>query len=258
MTIQPRVALVREVSSSIANCELTHLEREPIDLTRARSQHHEYTAALSALGCKVHLLPELAELPDAVFVEDVAIVLDEVAILTRPGAESRQAEVDAIAAALSPYREIQRLQAPATLDGGDVLRVGRTLFVGATPRTNGEGTGQLRSLVEPFGYTVVSVPVHGCLHLKSGATEIAPNTLVVNSRWLDTSLFVGLDLLEVDACEPWAANVLRIDEIVLAARAFPRTNERMAARGIALRTVAADELAKAEGGLTCCSLIFSR
>lgn len=252
------VALLREVSASIASCELSHLERSPIDLLRARQQHRDYADALAAIGCEVHVLPELADLPDAVFVEDVAIVLDEVAILTRPGAESRRREVDAIAGALAPYRDCLRAAAPATLDGGDVLRIGRTLFVGVTARTNGGGVEQLRRLVAPFGYLVIAVPVHGCLHLKSGATEIAPNTLVVNPNWLDVTPFAGLDLVAVDAAEPWAANVLRVGGTVLAARAFPRTNEKITARGIALRIVEADELAKAEGGLTCCSLVFSR
>ncbi|MEO8461275.1 MAG: dimethylargininase, partial [Dokdonella sp.] len=130
------VAITREVSPAMATCELTHLSRIPIDIALARKQHRAYCEALSALGCRVVSLPVEPDLPDSVFVEDVALVFDEVAVMTRPGAESRRTEGTAVANALSEYRNLLTTDAPATLDGGDVLRIGREIFVGVSARSN--------------------------------------------------------------------------------------------------------------------------
>lgn len=251
-----RIALVREVSDSIVECELTHLERTPVDPARAREQHNEYVAALEAAGCEVHELPALHDQPDAVFVEDCAVVVDELAVVTRPGAESRRGEVASVAEALGRWRRLERILAPATLDGGDVLRVGHTLFVGETPRTNAQGIAQLRALLAPLGYEVVAVPVTGCLHLKTGVTEVAPRLLLINPEWIDARPFGALERIAVDATEPMAANALRIGDAVVYPEAFPRTAARLAERGIHLTRVPADELGKAEGGVTCCSIVF--
>lgn len=263
----PRIALVRSVSDSIAACELTHLERTPIDAERARAQHADYCAALRASGCEVVEVPALHDQPDAVFVEDCAVVLDEVAVITRPGAASRRAEVETVATALARFRPLLRIADPGTLDGGDVLRVGRTLFVGETPRTNAAGIAQLRALLAPHGYAVVAVPVKGCLHLKtgvslvggalkSGVTEVAPGVLLINPEWVDPAAFAGFELIEVDPAEPMAANALQVGETLVYPESFARTAARLAERGIALRAVPADELGKAEGGVTCCSVVF--
>jgi len=252
----PRLALIRPVSASIVRCELTHLARQPIDLERARIQHHAYAAALAQAGCTVRTLAALDDQPDAVFVEDTAVVLDEVAVITNPGAASRRAEVDSVAAALAALRPLVRIHPPATLDGGDVLRVGRTLFVGRTPRTNAAGIAALAAVAGRRGYEVVPVAVEGCLHLKSGVGKVAPRTLLINRAWIDAAPFDGLELIGVDAAEPMAANALRLGERLIYPEAFPRTAEALGARGIALLTVAADELGKAEGGVTCCSLVF--
>ena len=155
------VAVTRPVSRSIADCELTHVARAPIDLTVARQQHAAYEAALETAGCRVVRLPELSDQPDAVFVEDAAIVLDEVAVLTRPGAASRRPEVKAMAEALAPFRRTVGIARPDTLDGGDVLRLGRTLYAGLTSRTTAAGIAQLRALVAPYGYQVEAVEVAG-------------------------------------------------------------------------------------------------
>lgn len=252
----PRIALVREVSAAILQCELTHLAREPIDLERARAQHRAYAAALAAAGCTVRWLPALDDHPDAVFVEDTAVVLDEIAVITRPGAASRRTEVESVATILDEHRQLVRLHSPATLDGGDVLRVGHTLFVGRTPRTNAAGIAALTAAVAPHGYEVVPVAVEGCLHLKTGVCEVAPHTLLINRAWIDSTPFALLELIGIDAAEPMAANALRIGDRVIYPNGFPRTAESLSARGIALLTVAADELGKAEGGVTCCSLVF--
>lgn len=250
------VAITREVSPSIARCELTHLEREPIDVELARAQHAAYEDCLRRAGCEVIRLPAEPGLPDAVFVEDLAIVLDEMAVVTRPGAASRRAEAGSVAEALARHRPVATLPAPATLDGGDVLRVGRTLYIGRTARTNGEGIARLAEVVAPFGYGVVEVPVEGCLHLKSAVTLAADGLLLVQAGWVSPAAFdPALEQLEVDPGEPYAANVLRVRETLIMPAAFPRTRERLESRGLRVTTVDVSELAKAEGAVTCCSLI---
>lgn len=251
------IALTREVPDRIAECELTHLERVPIDRARAAAQHDEYEAALRAAGCTVERLPPTPELPDSVFVEDAAIVFPELAVVTRPGAPSRRGETPSVAGVLSKYRPLRFIEAPGTLDGGDVLRAGRRVFVGSSTRTNAEGIAQLRALLVPFDYAVEAVETSGCLHLKSAATALADDWLLVNGAWIDLARFTGFRLTAIDRGEPFAANVLRLGDAVLCAAASPRTRARLDAEG--LQTVAVDvsELAKAEAGLTCCSLIVS-
>ncbi len=251
-----RIAITREVSPAINSCELTHVERQPIDFERARIQHREYERCLIGLGCRIHQMPADVHLPDSVFVEDTAVVLDEVAVLARPGVESRRRETDAMEQRLQGYRPLCRLHQPATLDGGDVLRVGRTLFVGQSSRTNAAGIAQLQQLVAPWGYSVVPVAVTGCLHLKSAVGEVAPGTVLVNPHWVAADVFGAYERIEVDDHEPPAANALRIGEAVVYPASCPRTRERLEARGIQVRTVDVSELAKAEGAVTCCCLII--
>jgi dimethylargininase len=251
------VALTRPIPDSLPACELTHVERVDIDLAAARTQHAAYERALTELGCEVQHITAAHDYPDSVFVEDTALVLDEVAVITRPGAASRRGETTAVADALTPYRRLEWLREPATLDGGDVLRLGRTLCVGEGSRTNAAGIAQLAAIVEPFGYAVRALAVRECLHLKSAVTEVAPETLLINRAWIDAAAFPGYATIEVDPSEPFAANVLRLGASVLSASRHRRTNERIAAAGIPLRSIDGSELAKAEGGLTCCSLIFT-
>jgi dimethylargininase len=250
------IALVREVSPAIASCELTHLDRIPIDPARAASQHTEYVKALAEAGCTVRWLAPTPELPDSVFVEDTAVVLDQLAVATRPGAESRRAEVVSVAAVLREFRPMHHIRHPGTLDGGDVLHAGRTLYVGETPRTNAAGIAQLREIVAAAGYDVRSVPVRGCLHLKSAVTSIDRNTLLINRDWTDASSFDGFRLVDIDPGEPFAGNALRVNETIIHAKEFPKTRDRLRHAGFLVRPVEASELAKAEGGVTCCSLIF--
>lgn len=252
------IAITREVSRSIIQCELTHLARTPIDVSRARHQHEQYRSALRALGLDVVSLPEEPDLPDSVFVEDAAIVLDEVAVLTRPGADSRKPEVDLVARALEPYRPLLRVSAPAMLDGGDVLVVGKKIFVGQTLRSNSASVEQLTALLKPFGYEVKGVPVTGCLHLKSGVSQVAQDTLLINPAWVDKSYFEGFRFIEVDPSEPAAANALMVEGTLIYPAAFGRTRTRLETAGRPIVPVEADELSKAEGGVTCCSLIFKR
>jgi dimethylargininase len=250
------VALTRAVPDSLAGCELTHLTRTPIDVAIAKAQHDEYQRTLAFLGCNVRLITPAPHLADSVFVEDAAIVLDDVAIITRPGASSRRDETAAVADAVSHYRPLRMIAEPATLDGGDVLRLSRTLYVGLGGRTNEAGVAQLADAVRPFGYEVEAVPIDQCLHLKSAVTEAAPRLVLVNPAWVDPGTFVDHDIVEVDLGEPFAANVLRVGDTVLSAVAHERTGARLAAAGLAVRCIDVSELAKAEAGVTCCSLIF--
>ncbi len=250
------VAITREVSRSIADCELTHVERIPIDLDVARRQHARYVVALEALGVRVVGLPELPDRPDAVFVEDTVIALDEVAVLTRPGAESRRAEVEAMASAIEPFRPVLRIDAPATIDGGDVLRLGRTLYAGRSARTNAAGIHALRALVADYGYEVREVDVAGALHLKTAVTQVSPDWILVNPAWVDPAVFEGYDPLTVDPDEPFAANAVLVNGALIHSTAFPRTQAMLRGHGLRVSGVDASELAKAEGGVTCCSVLL--
>lgn len=244
------------MSPEIGRCELTHLRREAIDAEVAAAQHRSYEEALVENGCRLRRLPPAPELPDGVFVEDTAVVLDEIAVVARPGAPSRRPEVGAVAEALESYRPLARIRSPGRLDGGDVLAVGRTLFAGRSTRTDAAGIEQLAAAVEPFGYRVVPVDFRGCLHLKSAATRVGPETVLANTARVRPELFAGLELIEVASDEPEAGNALWIDGVVIHPAGFRRTRSRLEARGLTVRPVELTELAKAEGGVTCCSLVF--
>lgn len=249
-------AIVREISASIASCELSFVSREPIDLPLAHAQHAAYQRALEALGCQLIVLPAEDALADAVFVEDVALVLDEVALMTRPGAASRRAEGRAVATVLRQHRPLLAIEAPGTLDGGDVMRVGKRIFVGQSARSNASAVDQLQALLAPHGYRVESVPMRDCLHLKSAVTAVSDDTLLINPQWVSATAFADFKLIEIDPAEPHAANALRIGDALVYPACFPRTQARLQAAGIEVRTVDVSELQKAEGAVTCCSLVF--
>ncbi len=254
-------AITREPSESLADCELSFVERRRIDLPRARSQHAGYCQALREAGVEVEILPAADELPDAAFVEDTAVVLDEIAILGAPGVQSRAAEVEAIAPVLGRHRALHRLAtAGATLEGGDVLRIGRTLYVGQSSRTNDLAIGELRALLEPRGCRIVALPVQGCLHLKTACTRIGDGTVLANPAWVDGSAFEadGLRVLQVDPGEPWAANALLAGETLLMPAGNPATLRTLRASGFRPVEVDIGEFQKAEAGLTCLSIVIGR
>lgn len=250
------VALVRDVSPRLADCVLTHLARVAIDVDRARSQHRDYCRLLAALGARVETLAPLPEDPDGVFVEDTAVVVDELAVLCRPGVASRQQETATMAAALARYRVVRTLPPDACLEGGDVMQLGRTLYVGRSGRTNAAGIEALQAHVAAAGYQVEGVDLDGCLHLKTACTFVPPGIVVANPSWVDPRVFHGISVLAVPDDEPFGANTLTLGGVTVVGAAFPVTAERLRQRGVATRTVDLSELAKAEGALTCSSVLL--
>ncbi|PYR53978.1 MAG: dimethylargininase [Acidobacteria bacterium] len=250
------MAITRDVSPALERCELTHLPRTTIDVGRARMQHAAYEQCLIEAVCPVERLVADATMPDSVFVEDIAVVFDELALITRPGAASRRVETPAVADALARYRTLRYIESPGCVDGGDVLVVGEHVFVGQSTRTNAAGIEQMRHILDPYGYTVEEVEVTGCLHLKSAVTALTADLLLMNRAWTDADRFARFTIVDVDPAEPLAANALPIGGLVIFPAAFPRTERRLAAQGFHVRTVDVSEFAKAEGGVTCCSLVF--
>jgi len=250
------IALTRGVSPTLGDCDLQELDREPIDVAKAIEQHRLYERCLEELGVRLIKLPADPRYPDGVFVEDPAVVLDEIAVLTRMGAESRRGEGESIAKGLAQYRPLQWIREPGTLEGGDVMRAGKTLYAGLSRRTNEEGIAQLREFIAPFGYQVIGVPVHGCLHLKSACCYLGDETILANRAWIDASFLAGFRIIDVPEDEPRGGNVLRVGETLILPEAFPKTRELLENSGFHVRTVDVSELAKAEGAVTCTCILF--
>ena len=256
-TPQQLVAITHVPSPRLEAGERTYVGHDSIDFGGALRQHAAYEDALRACGARVVQLDVNRDLPDCVFVEDTAIVLDEVAVMMSMGAESRRAEPAGIERALRSYRRIERVTLPATIDGGDVVRSGCALCAGESPRTNAEGIAALRETVGAYGYTVTNVPVRKCLHLKSACSALPDGSFLVNADWIDVSALPADRLVHVPAAEPWAGDVLVIGERIIVSDAFPETADLLRARGWAVMPVAVSEFAKAEGGVTCMSLVFT-
>src|SRR6202048_359461 len=249
-------AITRGVSPAIVNCELTFMTRAPIHLAKALEQHRAYEQVLEKFGAEVISLPAEPALADSMFVEDPAMVLDEVALIFPLGTESRRGEGASLAKVLSRVGEGKYVQRPGTVEGGDILRVGRNLFAGLSQRTNEVGIRQLQSIVGEYGYTVTAVPVNGCLHLKSAVTFLGRTTLLANRKWFDASCVSGFEWIDVAAEEPHAANALAFGDTVILPASFPLTRARIEARGFKVLPLDISELQKAESGLTCSSLLF--
>ena len=253
------LAFTRAVSPCIDQCALTHWERRPIDPLRAAEQHAAYERALADAGFEVVRLPELADDPDAVFVEDTAILVGAHAIITRPGAPSRRDEAESTANGLAPFFTVHRLDA-GNLDGGDVLKLGDCLYVGQSNRTDGEGTRALASVATPLGFRVVPIDLGHCLHLKTAVTLAGFDganrpILLANSDWVDPALFGDCQIIAVADGEPFAANVVRAGDCLLMAAGSPGTAGKLRARGFTVVELDLSELQKAEAGGTCMTLI---
>lgn len=250
-------ALVRDPSPEMERCALTFIERVPINFDVAVRQHQSYIEQLRKLGLHVAVAPALASCPDCVFVEDAAIVFDELSILTRIGNETRRAEHDGVVDYLPKDRPLHRIDTPGTIDGGDVVRVDKTLYVGISRRTNTAATEQLRQLLFPHGYTVLDVPIAGCLHLKTGCSYLGGNTLLINGDWIPRSAFPEFDFIEIPREEPFAANVLKIGNTLVCASSAPKTNQLLRSNGFDIAEIDISEYQKAEAGVTCMSIVFT-
>jgi dimethylargininase len=246
-------ALVRYPGPRLAAGMVTHVSRRQVNAGRARRQHEEYVSALAAAGWRIRPVTPADDQPDAVFVEDTVVVCDDLALLARPGARQRRAEVHGAEKAVRELGlELARIEAPATLDGGDVLQVGDTVYVGRSGRTNEEAFCQVARLLGALGRRVVSVAVTGCLHLKSAMTALPDGTLIGLPDRVDTSVLPGLRV----APEPTGAHVLPLgDGRVLLAASAPRTAERLTAEGYDVATVDISEFEALEGCVTCLSVL---
>src|SRR5947209_9127959 len=229
--LQMLTAITRAVSPAIVNCELSFIDRRPIDLMRAQEQHHAYEKLLESLGARVISLPAEPDLPDSMFVEDPVIVLDELAVILPLGTETRRREAPSLAQALGKFRKLEYVSLPGTLEGGDVLRIGRKTFVGLTRRSNVEGFRQLAAILARYNYEVIAVPVTGCLHLKSAVTHLGRNTLLTNRAWFDSEPLAGHEWIDVDPAEPHAANALAVGSTIIFPPSFLRPRHRIQARG---------------------------
>jgi dimethylargininase len=248
--------LTRRPSARMAEAELTHLARLPIDIMLAERQHGSYRTALAAAGAVGIDLPALDGYPDCAFVEDTLVALPELFVLCRPGAASRLGEVDSVAAALPSDRPVVRIEAPATVDGGDVLWMGRTLFVGRSTRTTDAGIAALARAVASFGYHVEPVSVGAALHLKTAVTALGPDRVLINPALVDDAPFRVFEAVRPDEREPFAGNCLQIGDRIFMQAAHPRTAGRVAAAGYAVELIDISEFAKAEAGLTCMSVLI--
>jgi dimethylargininase len=250
------LALTHVPSPNMAEGLRTYVGRAPIDHDLAARQHEDYCRLLRACGAEVRVLDVNRALPDCAFIEDTAVVLDEVAVLASMGDAARRAEPAGVEPELRKYREVHRVEAPATLEGGDVLRVGRTLLVGLSRRTNAAGVSALADVVGRHGYAVAGVPVRGCLHLKTACTALDERRLLVNPAWLEAGALRGFELVRVPAEEPWAANVLRVGDCVCVPAGHVRVADTLRELGLDVRLIDLSEFAKAEGGVTCLSLLL--
>jgi dimethylargininase len=249
-----RIALVRRPSPRMAGGLVTHIERSPVDAQVAERQHAAYVDALAANGWTIREVPPALDLPDSAFVEDTVVVAGSLAVLTNPGAPERQAEVAGTEEVIRALGlEIARIEPPGTLDGGDVLQVGETVYVGRGGRTNGEGIRQLREHLEPRGRTVVTVPLRTVLHLKSAVTALPDGTIVgADPSQLDTDPLP--ELREVP--EPGGSHVVVLDDhTVLMAASAPQTAAELEAEGLDVVTVDIGEFEKMEGCVTCLSVL---
>ena len=257
LTERMNVAITRGVSSALSQCEVTYVKRGAIDVALAREQHRHYSAALQWAGLRVVQLPALESHPDGCFVEDTAVVLDEAAIVTTMGSASRRAEVSSVEASLGEHRELHQVRLPATIEGGDVLRVGKTLFIGRSSRTNAEGIAAAEAIAGRYGYKVVAVEVQGCLHLKTAVTALTRDTLIINPEWIDASPFRAFRHERVSVDEPWSGNVLTANGRAILHAGHTRAAEAITRLGIEVRAVDVGEFMKAEAGVTCLSILLA-
>ncbi|UCC54768.1 MAG: hypothetical protein JSV68_12505 [Anaerolineaceae bacterium] len=248
-------AITRKPGRDFAKGLTTSDLGEP-DYARICQQHQAYINALQSQGLDVTVLEALPGYPDAYFVEDVAVVTGEVAVITAPGAEARKGEAEHIVAVLATYRPITRIQPPGTLDGGDVMMAEKRCYIGLSERTNEDGAAQLGQILRAYGYKCTAVPLAGGLHLKSDVNYIGRNTLLLTEPMFNVQAFDGFDKILVDEEEAYAANTLLVNGRLLTPQGFPRTKAKLLQAGFQIVEMETSELQKMDGGLSCMSLRF--
>lgn len=249
-------ALTRGVATSFATALSAKPRASPIDVALARQQVAAYRAALEALGVAVTTLAADERYPDCVFVEDTAMVADDLALIARSGAPSRRGESEAVAAALAPHFELAYVTEPATLDGGDCMRLGSTIYVGRSARTNAAGIARLDEAFAPRGFRVVAVDLPpDVLHLKCVCSPLGDGRVLLARATLPGSTF-DADIVWVAAEDGYAANAVAVGDRVIAAAEYPRCHDALAAAGFAIHPVPTSEVRKADGSLTCQSILY--
>jgi dimethylargininase len=251
------LAITHLPSPKMEHGERTFIGRDPIDFQLALRQHAEYHRLLLLCGASVQTLVVNSHLADCAFIEDTAVVLDEVAILCSMGTPSRLAEPMPIHAELGKHRRAIPIEPPATLEGGDVLRVGKTLLVGRSSRTNSAGIEALDAITRPLGYRVVAIPVHACLHLKTACCALPDGRLLVNPSWIDLKPLTDFKQIEVPPDEPFGANILLVQDHIIIEATNARTTALIREFGFQVHPINLSEFAKAEAGVTCLSLLIA-
>lgn len=248
-------AIVRMPATNFAD-GLTNSNLGKPDYTTLLGQHMSYTAVLRTLGLEIIKLPSLADYPDAYYVEDVAVITEEVVVITRPGAKQRLGETEHIRETLAELRPLVEIVEPGTLDGGDVMRIDQTFYVGLSERTNKEGADQLARILGEFGYVTHAVPLAEGLHLKSHVNYIGRNTLLLSEAWVNHPLFAEYEKIVVPPEEAYAANTLLVNGRLLTPMGFRATQALLREAGFLILEIDATEMEKMDGGLSCMSLRF--
>ena len=256
MSINENKAIVRRIPNSFKHCITTMENKVPINVEMARVQHQNYCEILESLGLQLIRLDADEDLPDCCFTEDTVIVMDEIAIIANPVMSSRKGELDEIINTLKPYRKLYQLQSPAYLDGGDVIQIDRKLFIGLSARTNMAAIEQVADWVAGYGYEVISVPVNNTLHLKSASTYIGMGTVLLSPENVDPIYFSKYQVIEVPSSESYCADALAVGNNVLIPEGYPGTKAKLIQHGFQVITLDVSEIKKADGALTCMSVIF--
>jgi len=249
-------AVARKPGENFASGLTTSTNPVKPDYERILQQHAAYVATLRDIGLEIVVMDPLPDHPDAYFVEDTAVVTPDIAVITNPGADSRKGETASIGRMMSQFRDIRHIQAPGTIDGGDVLMVSKHFFIGISERTNQEGARQLGTILEEFGNTWVTVPVGAGLHFKSSVNYIGKDTLLVTQDFADHNLLNKYSQIIVDPDENYAANTLYVNDHLIVPAGFPKTRRQLEKLKFAIVEMDVSEVAKMDGGLTCMSLRF--
>lgn len=246
-------AIVRRPGPELVNGLTSHRGLR-VDPVQALVQHEAYVKALTSLGVAVTVLPPLPGFPDACFVEDTAVVVPGCAVITRPGAPSRRGETATVAEVLARMVPVVTMDAPATLDGGDVLVVGDVGWIGLSDRTNAAGAAFLTEALSHHGVRMTTVPVAEGLHLKSSVNWVGGRRLLAAAPFAGHPAFADWEVMPVPPDEAYACNTLRVAGTLIAPAGHPATRDLLAATGDPVVELATDEIAKVDGGLTCLSL----